>query len=137
MKNNIEITLLSKEEYSQYKNIIPKITEPWWLRSPGYSSYSANNVDSGGYLGSSDNVNNTKGIRPALHMNLVNLKSLSAGDKIRVGSKSFTILSWEGDEVFVLCDEFIATHRFGFNSNQWETSELKQWLETEGMKFIF
>lgn len=138
MANNIQITLLTLEEYNNFKNIIPLINSDWWWLKDTYPGYSrsVHCVGSRGTLNDFD-CNNDGGVRPVLKMNLSNLKSLNSGDKIRIGSKSFTILSWDEFELVALCDEFIATRMFDPGSNEWETSELKQWLKNEGLKLIF
>ena len=138
MTNDIQITLLTSEEYEQYKDIIPLIDSDWWWLKDAYprSSYvlhCVNHEGSGDITGCGGNG----GVRPALHINLTNQKSLNLGDHIRIGSKSFTVLSWENEELFALCDECIAIRRFASLNNDWESSELKQWLETEGIKLIF
>lgn len=137
MINDIKITLLTDEEYRQYKKIIPFIEQSWWLRSPGINSINANYVDWNGILYDSRYVNDPLEIRPALRMQLSNPKSLGPGDHIRIGSKSFIVLSWEENELFALCDEMIASRRFDPYNNEWKSSELRQWLETEGLKLIF
>ena len=133
---DIQITLLTSTEYYTYKSVIPLIEKTWWLCSPGEDSFDADLVTSAGYITCSWVVLDF-GVRPVLHMNLPNAKSLNSGDKIRIGSKSFTILSWERTKLIALCDEVIAERRFDTRNNDWETSELKQWLETKGLKLIF
>lgn len=142
MANDIEITLLAAGEYHEFQDIIPRSQEPWWLqtRSTG-SRYLAGVGGDGGvyrYL----IHDNRLGVRPALHIILNTNKSFGVGKQIRIGSKSWTILKtietpFDEIELFVLCNEFIATRRFDPDSNDWKSSELKQWLETEGLKLIF
>ena len=139
MANNIEITLLSSEEYQRYKKYIPPIdSNVWWLRDacPGYDSAACCASNTSPYIVGGIH-NETIGVRPVLQINIENNKALQPGDKIRIGSKNFTIIWWDGDGLFALCDECIATRRFDTDSNKWETSELKEWLETEGIKLIF
>ena len=137
MTNNIEITLLTKEEYVKYKNIIPLIDSGWWLKDACPDSHCAVHcVDRYG-VPDSYSCYYSNGVRPVLKMNVANLKSLNPGDKIRIGSKSFTVLSWDEFELIALCDTFIDKRYFDSNGNEWEKSELKEWLETEGLKLIF
>ena len=131
-----EITLLSLEEYTKYKDIIPLIKDPWWwLKDSDIEALVHGVCDDGSLCGSICNFNS--GVRPALKIHLSNSKNLKSGDKIRLGSKDFTVLSWEESELFALCDEFIAIRKFDSCTNEWKSSELKQWLETEGVKLIF
>lgn len=139
MFNNIQITLLTSAEYEKHKSIIPLINSDWWWLKDVYHKYrgSVHCVNDNGALDYYYRCYYFSGVRPVLKMDLANIKSLHPGEHIRIGSKSFTILSWEADELVALCDEFIDTRRFNADSNEWETSELKQWLETEGLKLIF
>ena len=137
MTNNIRITLLSLEEYTKYKDIIPLINDDWWwLKDDLFESDRAVLCISDFGVLCNDCVYDN-GVRPVLKTNLSNLNSLNPGNHIRIGSKSFTILSWDEFELVALCDELIATRQFDPDNNEWETSELKQWLETEGLKLIF
>lgn len=137
MVNDIQITLLTSEEYNKYRNIIPVINDWWWCKDacPGYHRF-VRCVCSDGAL-NNNNCNINYGVRPVLKLNLSNLKSLNPGDYIQIGSKGFTILSWDEFRLIALCDEFIATRRFDPDNSDWERSELKEWLETEGLKLIF
>lgn len=136
MTNNIEITLLSKEEYNRYKDIIPFVKDDWWLRSRGYDNDYEYYVNNNGNL-CSNHVMSYRGIRPALYITLPNQKFLTVGDHIRIGSKDFIILSWEDSNLFALCCEVIATCRFDRVTNEWNVSEIKEWLSTEGIRLIF
>lgn len=137
MVNNIKITLLSEDEYVQYKPLVPQIERWWWLKDKYCNSlYSVCCVYGDGFV-KPDNCDYANGIRPALRMNLTNQKSLNPGDKIRIGSKLFTVLSWEGTELFALCDDIIAIKAFDSHKNIWSASKLKQWLNTDGLKLIF
>lgn len=138
MLNNIEITLLTSEEYTKYKHIIPLIQDDWWWLNesvPDFEPIVCCVCYDGTLCGCF--CDSQYGVRPVLKMNIPNHKSLHAGHKIQLGSKMFTILVWNDSELIALCDEFIAIRKFDSNSNEWETSELKQWLKTEGLKLIF
>ena len=136
MTNDVEITLLTEKEYKKYKNIIPVIESTWWLRS--MHDYAANiSSDGSCAYNTSYGVAYPYGIRPALHMKLANPKHLVSGDHIRIGSKTFTVLSWKRSNLFAFCNEVIEKRRFDTESYEWESSELKAWLETEGLKLIF
>lgn len=137
MTDFIVITLLTKKEYFRYKHIISLAGESWWLRSPDdcCSVYRVSGI--GGQVYSNGCINDYSGVRPALYMSLVNQKSLKSGDNIRIGSRNFIVLSWEKDKLLALCDKCIDKQIFDAHSNQWSTSQLKQWLNTDGLKLIF
>lgn len=141
-----EITLLSTEDYEKYEPIIPVIRDDrWWLRSPSYdqdravfvlTNGSIHKLGYGVYYCDS-------AVRPALILELEVSNNLFwykperlVGTKIKYGNYKWTILDADFGELYVLCDELIARHRFDPKSNDWDKSELKQWLETEGMKLI-
>ena len=138
MFKDITITLLTSEEYSKFESIIPRVTFDWWWLKDAYpaDNHAVRCVDEDGALLYID-CNIVNGVRPALRMPLSNHLSLKPGDKLRIGSKSFTILSWEKDNVFALCDEIIIVLRFDPIDNEWDCSEIKEWLETDGLRLIF
>ena len=119
-----EITLLTKEEYEAYKEQIPLIYDWWWLRSPGGSSNYAAGVGSGGSVDDGgDGVNDvTVAVRPALKSKIIDLQ---IGEKfIALGNRWVMI----GDG-FAISEDVITHQRYDSESNVWETSELKAWLE--------
>lgn len=125
-----EITLLSIEEAGKVPVSILACGEWWWLRSPGYYQYDATYVYIGGgvyELGDyvySDNI----AVRPAFRIN--NLES-EIGGKIMVGKTWCTVV----DEGLALADCIIGgSHRFDKESNNWETSELKAFIESDEFK---
>ena len=138
------ITLLSIEEHRKYKPIIPLIEDWWWLRSPGYYQNYVAFVDIFGDVceyGNGVYIDNA--VRPALKLNLEISDTLFwykpeklIGTKIEYGNYRWTVLDTSLGELYVLCDSIIARRRFDPESNNWATSELKQWLETEGLKLI-
>lgn len=114
-----EITLLTEEEYWRCEELIPAIYDYWWLQSPGNGQDDAAGVNYGGY-GVSYGVN--LGVRPALKSEAINLP---VGERfIALGNRWVVI----ADHVAV--SEDVVTHRrYDKKSNDWETSELKAWLE--------
>ena len=141
-----EITLLSIEEYKQFQSIVSLVEcWRWWLRSPGRNQNNAACAYGGGVVcGYSDYVHKDNGcVRPALKLNLEISDTLFwykpeklIGTKIEYGNYRWTVLDTSLGELYVLCDSIIARRRFDPESNNWATSELKQWLETEGLKLI-
>ena len=139
------ITLLSIEEYEKYKSVIPTTNYWWWLRSPGYyQNYAAYVSNGGDAIMRGYNINDAFGaVRPALKINLEMTDNRFwykpeklIGSKIEYGQYTWTVLNANFGELYVLCDKCIARHCFDPESNNWATSELKQWLETDGLKLI-
>ena len=119
-----EITLLTKEEYKRYKNRIPLVNCWWWLRSPGfYQSYAAGVYDDGGVSANGLYADfDGYAVRPVLKSEDINL---TVGERfISLGNR------WVVIDGHVAISEDVITHRrYDKKSNDWETSELKLWLE--------
>lgn len=120
------ITLLSKEEYRAAKDIIPRINDWWWLRSPGnYSDFAAYVGNDGSVFNRGRHVcNDCGGVRPAL---IVNQESanLCLNDKVLLWGYTWTVV---GNNL-MLCDELIYNRRFDEIENRFETSEIRRYLE--------
>lgn len=136
MSNNVHVTLLTKEEYIKYKDVFPHLRESWWLRTPSGAPKFAYKIQDDGRVGNC-NVHKCLGVRPAIRMPFFSFKPLNPGDKIKIGRRLFTVLSWDGFNLFALCNGCIAKKQFDPNDNQWESSEIKKWLQIEGLKLIF
>lgn len=100
----------------------------WWLRSPSnYQGYAAGVTYGGsveGYSVSCDSV----GVRPAFRIN--NLKLLF-GEKVYISKTLCTVIG----EGLLLSDKIICQHNFdGKFKNDWETSELKRFIESDYFK---
>lgn len=124
-----EITLLSAEEARKVPKSILACGEWWWLRSPG-------NYQLSSALVSFDGVVYEYGllvyfalytVRPAFRIS--NLES-KIGDKIMISKTWCTII----DEGLALADSPVCEHRFDSKSNNWESSELKEFINSEEFK---
>ena len=100
--------------------------EWWWLRSPGHSSsftafvtYCGDTYKPGNYV-FCDKIT----IRPCFSISLSNLNK---GDKVFIENTLCTVI----DKDLVLSDNLICFHIFDKNNNVWETSSLKQYLESK------
>ena len=138
-----KIDLLTDEQYSRYKPLIPAIRNLWWWLQSPYDGFTKwiniviNNVVANGYC------DETGGIRPFVVFELDVSDSKFwykpeklIGTKFEYGKYTWTILDAEQGELYALCDEVITKRCFDPESNDWNKSELKQWLETEGLKLI-
>ena len=129
------IFLLSVEEYKKYKNRIPSINCWWWLRSPGDSSsyaagvyssiYNSGAVDAGGL----SVYRNDGAVRPALKFSNPDWFS-DSGKKYKIGDR---IIAYQFpwiiiDEDLAIAEVPIAFHEFDSNSNDYETSKIRQFL---------
>ena len=119
-----EITLLTKEEYEAHREQIPPVNDWWWLRSPGDDSNYAAGVRSGGsvYNGGDGVRHDYDAVRPALKSAILNLP---IGEKFNALGNRWVMI----DDGFAISEDVITHRRYDSKSNDWETSELKEWLE--------
>lgn len=121
-----EITLLTVEQAKKLPNHILRCNEWWWLQSPGNRSYKTavvyrdGDINKRGY--DVDYVSSA--IRPAFR--ITNLKS-EIWDKVIIGKTLCTVV----DKDLVLADSFICKSTFDEKSNNWETSELKAFINSK------
>lgn len=138
------ISLLSKDEYECFKSIIPDFAGWWWLRTP----YSRQNQDVFVVDGNRNELSCSfcgfiGNIRPMCEFTLDISDDIFwhkpeqiIGKKIAFGEYAWTILGAETGEVQALCDNEIDCGSFDLYTNEWDASDLKEWLETEGLKRI-
>lgn len=124
-----EITLLSIEDVMRLPKDILTIKKWWWLQSPSLAHnlaayvYSDGNVNElGNFVNYDDN-----GVRPVFRIN--NLK-LPFGEKVYAEKTQCTVIG----EGLLLSDSIVCRHRFDIGSNDWKTSELKRFIESEEFK---
>ena len=121
------ITLLSLDEAVQVPIEKLAIGSWWWLRSPGNDSNLVAGVSLDGWVGMIDNIvyYTDVVVRPALKITNPVSANLEIGDRIDALGYTWTYVL----DGMALCDSSIGYHRFDKVSNEWETSELKRWLE--------
>lgn len=124
-----KITLLSTEEAEKVPVSIRACGDWWWLRSPGGYQFSAASVNYvGGIFERGSYVNyDYIAIRPAFRLNNLNSK---IGDKILINKTWCTVI----DKGLVLTDYLICKHKFDSESNDWETSEIKRFINSDEFK---
>lgn len=124
-----EITLLTIEEAEKLSDHILRCDNWWWLQSPGdYQNYAVCVDDEGDIYKTGDYVQlDYTAVRPAFKIN--NLES-ETGDKVIINKTMCTVVSKD----LVLADCSICEHRFDKKSNNWETSELKAFIESDEFK---
>ena len=129
---DIEITgatLLSLEEYKEYKDNVTLLSESWWLRSPGVWNYEKAEAYEVRYINCVNNiVHSVYAIRPALQIS--NLGDVEVGDKIKFGGKFFTVISLK----YALCDTAIGHGAFREDSkaadaNDYNASDIKKFVD--------
>ena len=123
---NYEITLLTKEEYEKYNNLhrIPLMEHWWWLRSQGYNQRSATIVNSVGDVSQWGAVvhQDDGAVRPALKSEILNL---SVGTMFAALGNAWIMI----DNHFAISVDVVSHQKYDENTNTWETSYLKSWLE--------
>ena len=141
-----EITLLTATEYEECKDIVPHLREEyWWLRTIGSDKNAVCFVRRDGLVNPIGHPCDHKfvTVRPvcAFDLDFSDLMFWSKtedllGSKIKFGKYTWTIFNVVNGKLRALCDEVIAKHWFDPKTNAWTKSELKTWLETEGLKLI-
>lgn len=124
-----EITLLSVEEAEKIPDSVRACGKWWWLRSLGDCQNYAAIVHYDGYVyrGGYDVDIDGRAVRPAFRIN--NLKS-EIGEPVRVSKIWCTVI----DKDLVLANHPICNHRFDEKSNNWETSEIKAFINSDEFK---
>ena len=126
-----EITLLTKEEYEKYSELhrIPMVNAAtwWWLQSPGNRKDSKHNVSVvdayGEIFGNGTNVGYVDGaVRPVLKSKILNY---NVGTCFGALGNTWIMI----DDNVAISYDVVSHHRYDAKSNEWETSELKMWLE--------
>lgn len=117
------IFLLSTEEYEKYKDKIPHINSWWWLRSPSSSSTRAAYISiDGNATKYGASVNYIRAIRPALRC-IAGQWKVADNRIFRCGMTWIKI-----DENLYIAEVPIAFRRFDGDSNNYQTSEIRQFL---------
>lgn len=119
-----DITLLTKEEYKKYKDIIPYVNFWWWLRSPSSIRYFAACVDSDGSLDIFRVNYSSLRVRPAI---VCDSTEFSPRTKIKALDLTWTVLN----SSLILCDESIGYSAFRenwmeSNANDYDASDVKR-----------
>ena len=131
-----EVTLLSEEEYIEYKDNIPLLNKCWWLRSHGCSQDHATAVNIFGLLSSFLSVNNEHVfVRPVLIISNLKSCNLYVGNKFKAANHTWTVIS----DTIALCDDDIGKQCFNLNtneenSNNYETSSIKEYINEWAVK---
>lgn len=121
------ITLLSEEEFNSYKDFTPQIDHQiWWLRTAYYLPHRACAVFANSYVGNAPVSSYAIGVRPAL---IIENENFELCQRLEALGYSWTVLSVQEESAYVLCDEIVAHHRFDDEQNDFETSEIKRFLE--------
>lgn len=123
---NYEITVLTNEEYEKYNDLnrIPLVGNWWWLRSPGYNQRSATGVNSVGDVShcGAGVYNDDGAVRPALKSEILNL---SVGTMFTALGNTWIMI----DDHFAISVDVVSHQKYDDDTNTWETSYLKSWLE--------
>lgn len=123
------ITLLTLKQARKLPKWLRSSCLSWWLRTPSDNSNFACYVYPYGDVSSyGDYVYYYNyGVRPAFK-----IKNLDAElyERIKVGAIYCTVI----DKNLVLADNVVCEHRFDDKSNVWETSDLKNFIESDDFK---
>lgn len=131
-----EISLLSMQEFKQYSNIIPNITNDektlYWLKSPNRKAGDQNRVmvatDLGEIYYFGYPSKNKMFVRPCIRVKSAEKPSFRPIDTVDILGVMWTVLSVKGTEMFLIADEYIGNEIFDENSNDFEKSYISGWL---------
>lgn len=122
------VKLLSKEEYKDNKDIIPSRPYRWWLKNSVENTDDWNNIVHAVGVVSKRQSHSVLGVSPALEVELP--VGFKRGDKLRIAGYLWTVLS----STLIHCDNVITEMAYkanwrDSNSNTYETSDIKEWLD--------
>ena len=138
-----ETTLLTKEQVERLPLELLACGRWWWLRSPGSYQYDAAIVRSDGSVNHYGNYVNYDDVcvRPAFVIPGLDSKIY---DKVQLGGYRYTLngdyiggcVCTVVDKDLLLADDVVCRHHFDAESNNWDKSELKAFIEGDGFKSL-
>ena len=136
------ISLLTSDEILKYAPMITLTKDDWWLKTPEFNTTKyVCTVDFAGFFDRALCWLVNRGVRPVgiFEMEVSNplfwhKPEVLVGSKVEFGKYSWTVLDVKSGGLYALCDDIVAYHCFDEKTNVWEKSELKHWLETDGLK---
>ena len=124
----VDATLLSTDEARVLPLRLRSYNNWWWLRSPsiGFINYAALVYGAGSVSRYGNLVHDGDGaVRPALKITNLESSNLKIGDIFKFGGKEFEIIS----DNLAFCLGDIGKHKFDEKSNDYEISEIKQYVD--------
>ena len=124
-----EVTLLTKEQYEQYKEKIPPIEDWYWLKTPGEYMLDVAFVYKDGNVYFFDVNHSSGGLRPVFELTEAT-ENLAAEDIVKFAGYDWTMLT---DKIGI-CNEIIDQIAFNEdwlkeNANSYEDSDIKSRLD--------
>jgi hypothetical protein len=140
------IGLLTEKEYHRSRQYISDLSVTWWLRSSydALPRYCYTDIPRNVCV-NRDGEDVKHSIRPVIKIRLDDSARRLRGFLVSVyglvfnyGKYTWTVLDYDPTTniIFALCNTTIGRRTFGKESQTWETSDLKAWLETDGIKKI-
>lgn len=127
------VFFLSAKEWKAAKEIetVPLLTGAWWLRSSGAYYKSTCYVLDGIIDGHFSQRVAYKGVRPAFGLPGLLSSNCPVGDKIIVGNKTVcTVISKD----VALADTSVCRHVFDSEENEWNNSEIREYVNSDEFK---
>ena len=126
----IGATLLSIEEAEKLPMRLKRYDECWWTRSPGDGSNSVLYIEKDGWVyRSGHQVTNFEYslcmVRPALEISNLKSSNLEIGDIFNFGKREFEVIS----DSLAFCTMDIGEYEFDYYSNDYENSEIKEYVD--------
>ena len=130
---NDRIFLMSIDEYKFYKNRIPTLKTSWWLRSPGHGRryaagvYDIGAVSHGGFCIYDDN----RCIRPVIKLlRDSEYSSVDIGSNITFHNHRFIVIDFDDYYIYAISISGLWFSYFDSDSNNYEDSYIRKWLNT-------
>jgi len=122
--NISEVTLLSKEEYINYKRFIPEVDLWWWLQTPCDETYVY--VVFAGMDISAYNAGYTCGaVRPVLKISNLNMQP---GERFELVDYTWTVISPD-TAICNKCVGFSPYQKQAHDLSNYENSDIRVWLD--------
>lgn len=140
-----ELSLLTEEEYYKHKMLFDDLDDCWWLKPRPGDNILLYYINQYGEFASclSRACIRDYGIRPTIRVsfNFADAEYWRTaesfiGQKFRYQDITWTVLSFDdvNKELIALCDEFLDYLPMDTTFTGWNTSELKDWLDTVAFK---
>ena len=128
--------VLSKEEWekavSTVENIPIETDCRWWLRSQGSVTQTTAYVSKDGEINAAGTHVDTRVIcvRPAFRIPHLVPNNYKSGEKVLIGKTKCTMIAFDT----VLADEVICFKRFDHTDNNYDTSEIKEYINSNAFR---
>lgn len=130
-----QISLLSAVVFNAYHDCIPKtLTEGYWLKTPETRFRKRAKIVIDGTVISQE-VFKKADVRPLVKIRAKSAQTLFPKTQMELCGLKWTVLKNTVHTAYLITNDVIASRTFDIVNNDWNTSELKAWLE-EWVEYI-